>query len=36
LGLLPHWKTALAEYLDELKQSGHEPDFEESRHGNAS
>jgi len=35
LGLLPHWKTALAEYLDELKQSGHERDFEESRHGNA-
>ena len=33
LELMPHWKVALAEYLDEIKQSGQGPDFEESKHG---
>ena len=35
LELMPHWKVALAEYLDEIKQSGHARDFEESKPGTA-
>jgi dTDP-4-dehydrorhamnose reductase len=35
LELMPHWKVALAEYLDEIKQSGQARDFEESKHGTA-
>ena len=33
LGLMPPWKVALAEYLDEIKQSGQAREFEESKHG---
>jgi hypothetical protein len=33
--LMPHWKVALAEYIDEIKQSGQAQDFEESKHGTA-
>ncbi len=36
LELMPHWKVALAEYLDEIKQSGQARDIEESQHGTAS
>jgi dTDP-4-dehydrorhamnose reductase len=35
LELMPHWKVALAEYLDEIKQRGQARDFEESKHGTA-
>jgi dTDP-4-dehydrorhamnose reductase len=36
LELMPHWKVALAEYLDEIKQSGQARDIEESQHGTVS
>ena len=36
LELMPHWKAALAEYIDEIRQSGRTQNFEESQHGNAS
>ena len=36
LELMPYWKVALAEYLDEIKQSGQVRDFEETEHGTAS
>jgi dTDP-4-dehydrorhamnose reductase len=35
LELMPHWKVALAEYLDEIKKSGQAQDFAESRCGAA-
>jgi len=35
LELLPHWKVALAEYLEEIKQSGQARDFEEAKRGTA-
>jgi dTDP-4-dehydrorhamnose reductase len=35
LELMPHWKVALTEYLDEIKQSCHARDFEESKRGTA-
>jgi dTDP-4-dehydrorhamnose reductase len=35
LELMPHWKVALSEYLDEIKQSGQAQDFEESKDGTA-
>jgi dTDP-4-dehydrorhamnose reductase len=35
LELMPHWKVALAEYLDEIKQSGQRRDFEGSKRGTA-
>jgi len=31
--LMPHWKVALAEYLDEIKQSAQARNFEETKHG---
>ena len=31
--LMPHWKVALTEYLDEIKESGQAREFEESKHG---
>jgi dTDP-4-dehydrorhamnose reductase len=33
--LMPHWKAALAEYLDEIKQSGQTVNFEENKYGTA-
>jgi len=35
LGLMPHWKEALTECLDEIKRSGQARDFEESKDGTA-
>jgi dTDP-4-dehydrorhamnose reductase len=35
LELMPHWKVGLAEYLDEIKQSGQARDFAESKRGAA-
>jgi dTDP-4-dehydrorhamnose reductase len=35
LELMPHWKVALAEYLDEIKRSSEARDFEESKRGTA-
>jgi hypothetical protein len=35
LELMPHWKVALAEYLDEIKRSSQARDFEESKRGTA-
>ena len=33
IGLMPHWKVALTEYLDEIKKSGPTRDFQERGHG---
>jgi hypothetical protein len=33
---MPHWKVALAEYLDEIRKSGQARDFEESKPGSVS
>jgi dTDP-4-dehydrorhamnose reductase len=35
LELMPHWKMALTQYLDELKQGSQARDVEESEHGTA-
>jgi dTDP-4-dehydrorhamnose reductase len=35
LELMPHWKVALAEYLDEIRRTGRGRDFEESKRGTA-
>ena len=34
MALLPHWKAALAEYLDELKRGGRAEELKESQDGN--
>lgn len=36
LELMPHWKVGLAEYLDEIRQSGQSRDFEEGKPGTVS
>jgi dTDP-4-dehydrorhamnose reductase len=36
LELMPHWQVALAEYLEEIKQSGQAREIEESQHGTVS